>query len=882
LLSNAKASDKPDRITRERNEKIPAIPPTIRSEGGSITAFHTGNGNAGIYLYGVNDTYIEDNLIYGSGYVGLYIDGFFKIDTTTIDEVTTFDTTYYFPYGIYVNENRFVRNYYVDIEFCYIEGLDVTNNSFVQSSMAIYGYGSFGLYPSSPMITGGIVNVINNDVTSSTGGGSGYFFGASYLYKANMHNNIITSVYAATDLYEIGIINISYNRVENVAYVVYVDVIDSLFVKHNYITGSYAPFEMYTDSGYMEITYNELTKSEYGIDFAGYSKFAPGSAILTYNKIQGVYAYGITGYDMGYVEITDNYIKDVVDYGISLAEIKVSHIYRNDVSIGVYPMLALYGVDSVYVEDNMFMGSTEDNIAEIDMSIFAYIKNNMFRDGYSGVDISRIDSLYFGQNEIANTMDYGLYLSRIGYGLIDYNKIYGHMYDGMYIWRSQNMMIERNDISVNGDNGIDVFGSSDIDIRYNSIIDNRYSGVYSSLDTNLHIYENFISLNDQGIYVSSGTSIQRANNNSFFRNFSYGIFSNIPFDGKHNFWGHPDGPTLDPVVVVPPLISRNSSKFSASLSSLATMGGGDHVNVMVDADSFSTTWEFVPLHAPDIRIVDPRGGPREGGIRGKLHGNLFLPGVEVFFDGTKANLVDYYASNVLEFELPEGRGGPVDVIVKNTLNNMSDTLFAGFAYANEAPEAATLELPANNSNVSSLDVQFGWQNPVDPDGDALEYTLIYSTDADFPDSSTVQLEGLTNNIIILGEPLLAETDYFWKVIASDTRTGISESVVFTFKTNLITGVEDDNNLPKVFSLSQNYPNPFNPTTTIKYALPKDAHVRLVVYNLLGREVAILVNNKVSAGFQSFNWDARNMASGVYIYQITAGDFRKTRKMVLLK
>ncbi len=90
-------------------------------------------------------------------------------------------------------------------------------------------------------------------------------------------------------------------------------------------------------------------------------------------------------------------------------------------------------------------------------------------------------------------------------------------------------------------------------------------------------------------------------------------------------------------------------------------------------------------------------------------------------------------------------------------------------------------------------------------------------------------------------------------------------------------------VPNVFNLYQNFPNPFNPVTVIKYDLPKDVNVTIKVYNLLGQEVTRLVNNEFKkAGRYEINWNANNCATGVYIYRITAGDYVKSRKMVLIK
>lgn len=89
-------------------------------------------------------------------------------------------------------------------------------------------------------------------------------------------------------------------------------------------------------------------------------------------------------------------------------------------------------------------------------------------------------------------------------------------------------------------------------------------------------------------------------------------------------------------------------------------------------------------------------------------------------------------------------------------------------------------------------------------------------------------------------------------------------------------------IPDSFSLEQNYPNPFNPTTKIQYNLPQQAHVSLKVFDITGREVVTLVDNNMSAGSHTIEWDASNLSSGVYLYRITAGNFMYTRKLTLIK
>ncbi len=98
----------------------------------------------------------------------------------------------------------------------------------------------------------------------------------------------------------------------------------------------------------------------------------------------------------------------------------------------------------------------------------------------------------------------------------------------------------------------------------------------------------------------------------------------------------------------------------------------------------------------------------------------------------------------------------------------------------------------------------------------------------------------------------------------------------------VTGVENEISADYSFNLAQNYPNPFNPTTTITYSVPQNSVVTLKVYDVLGNEVATLVNQSMTAGSHNVNFDASNLASGMYIYKMQAGSFQSARKMMLLK
>jgi hypothetical protein len=88
--------------------------------------------------------------------------------------------------------------------------------------------------------------------------------------------------------------------------------------------------------------------------------------------------------------------------------------------------------------------------------------------------------------------------------------------------------------------------------------------------------------------------------------------------------------------------------------------------------------------------------------------------------------------------------------------------------------------------------------------------------------------------------------------------------------------------PSHYALSQNYPNPFNPATTIEFSLPTASSVQLRVYNMLGQEVATLVNGNLAAGAHRVSFDGSHLSSGVYLYRLSAGSYLNTMKMVLLK
>ena len=143
----------------------------------------------------------------------------------------------------------------------------------------------------------------------------------------------------------------------------------------------------------------------------------------------------------------------------------------------------------------------------------------------------------------------------------------------------------------------------------------------------------------------------------------------------------------------------------------------------------------------------------------------------------------------------------------------------------------------------------------------------------------VNLEGMdgSKNVYL---KIKAENNFGGKCLLTESYSDL-ESESFA-KTNIKEINYKDLLVVKEYVLVQNYPNPFNPTTTINYQIPKDGFVTLKIYDVLGREVAVLVNENKSTGRYNINFNAGNLASGAYLYQLKVNDFVSTKKLVLLK
>lgn len=215
-----------------------------------------------------------------------------------------------------------------------------------------------------------------------------------------------------------------------------------------------------------------------------------------------------------------------------------------------------------------------------------------------------------------------------------------------------------------------------------------------------------------------------------------------------------------------------------------------------------------------------------------------------------------------------------------SISNNDWALYAGVQFGTSAPSSGVdYQKAARQVNITASSNGHGgnvevWLDAIET-GDKV---------ADVRIEDTGDISNYTTFSAVTTEEITGSHDVYLRFTGEEGVNDIFRIQSFNFSTEITTSNENQTEtaLPKEFKLNQNYPNPFNPSTVISYQLAENSEVKLKVFDMLGREVATLVNERVQAGEHQVSFDASTLSSGIYIYQLKTGEFSSTRKMLLIK
>ncbi|HEX9971472.1 MAG TPA: YCF48-related protein, partial [bacterium] len=219
------------------------------------------------------------------------------------------------------------------------------------------------------------------------------------------------------------------------------------------------------------------------------------------------------------------------------------------------------------------------------------------------------------------------------------------------------------------------------------------------------------------------------------------------------------------------------------------------------------------------------------------------------------------------------------------LSTFFNDLNSGWAvgnYGNIFKYANSLPLPQPPSDLKALaisktEIQLFWtDNSTTENGFHIYRSAGVSGEYKF--LTTVEKDSASYTDVGLGDG----TTYWYRLDAFNAYGNSAKSKDASATAGVILSVDVQPDVPLRFALKQNYPNPFNPSTIIQYSIPKASQVELKVFDLLGRELKVLVNGKLEAGIYQVQFDSKGLPAGLYFYRLRAGEFCETRKMVIVK
>lgn len=310
----------------------------------------------------------------------------------------------------------------------------------------------------------------------------------------------------------------------------------------------------------------------------------------------------------------------------------------------------------------------------------------------------------------------------------------------------------------------------------------------------------------------------------------------------------------------------------------ATIHSADITSFNIGSAGGGNNWDFTGLQSTEtfnMLSVNPATTPHIGEFPGaniSTYSQSEYGGypAEVWsymnLNGNFTNLGQAITSDSLSGVLITQKYNPASIEIQTpmTFNSTWSQSYVSTQYYNG--------LPLNTSNISSTVIVDAYGTMTMPGGGSFQALRI---------RETTTVSGSTS----VTYSFLAKNGANVTVSAYDPNppnSGTIDADWYDWNTPFTTDVEQISGLPQNFNLSQNYPNPFNPSTKIEYSIPQESFVQLKIYDILGNEIATVVNQEQNAGTYRADFNAQNLASGLYIAKLQAGNYSKTIKMSLLK
>jgi parallel beta-helix repeat protein len=528
----------------------------------------------------------------------------------------------------------------------------------------------------------------------------------------------------------------------------------------------------------------------------------------------------------------------VVFNNVENSELSGFAIKGDEDHYGVIPLLTIEN-SSPIIKKNKFEVALYNDFGINCWNSDAVIENNYLKG--VGIDVSGSNPL-IKNNVINSSMFNAISISDGSAAIISGNTIEGS-YGSAVVGISRSKPLLKNNIIYANDGGFGIFLSDADSVKiYNNIVkdmSNSGTGIRLMTSSNIEVVNNTFVMHGTGIEESSGNS--SIFNNIVINSNNFGLqpssSSNYDYNDVWNNFINYNGidPGINDISSDPLFMDTAKGDYRLSLNSPCRNAGN-----------------------PGIEHNDIDGSRNDIGAYGGPYADsswIYPNGSSLAIDSISASLVDTIHVSIT--------GESLKGIAEATMTLSFDPSILNVFEATSGDLTKSFSLEKTNLESGSINLSLkSSKGIIEENGELIKLQMAINAN-----------ESISTFL------------HFDSAIVRDESTCLGK--ILSLKDGQIKITTDlDNNysdgIPKSYSLYQNYPNPFNPVTTIRYELPKESDVKLVIYNLLGEKVDELVNSFQKAGRYEVKWNAYSFASAVYFYTIKAGDFYSSKKIILLK